>query len=301
MADEIDSLIKKLGSSVWTERSIAADRLSIVGDPRAAPALIRALRDAKDVVRTSAAEALGVICDPRAVEPLCKVLVDNSGGVQESVAESLVKIGKPSVGPLCKLLLSKRNESREIAADTLIRIGPAAVVSLINLLEIKDKEARIRASALLASIGPPSDLPKLILLSPRMSAQERAADLQALHQLKRGNVLQRTYHLDCGVLQYCEEVAQGVDPDARKEAEAVIRYLSLLRPSQNPGHDLLRAASGEEPGTPPSELLRPASFTEPTTAPNELLRSGDIPVEPVTRKLNFMQRLRGVMRGNQSE
>ena len=62
-----------------------------IGDPRAVPALIQALREDWHV-RWVAAEALGKIGDPHAVPALIEALKDEDGGVRWGAAEALEKI-----------------------------------------------------------------------------------------------------------------------------------------------------------------------------------------------------------------
>jgi HEAT repeat protein len=77
----------------WDRRVRAAERLGEIGDARAIPALIEALRDKNLLVRMAAARALGEIGDAGAVPALIEALRDESDSVQLDAAVALNNIG----------------------------------------------------------------------------------------------------------------------------------------------------------------------------------------------------------------
>jgi hypothetical protein len=92
-ADRIDDLAKTLESDDDDKARIAAAvALGRIGDAKAVPALIRALKDKSPVVRGMAASALGRIGDERAIPALEKLLGDPSDAVRDRARDALALI-----------------------------------------------------------------------------------------------------------------------------------------------------------------------------------------------------------------
>jgi HEAT repeat protein len=83
------------GGEDWFGRAGAARQLGAIGDARALPALIEALRAENKLVRMAAARALGEIGDAGAVPALIEALRDESDSVQLDAAVALNNIGTP--------------------------------------------------------------------------------------------------------------------------------------------------------------------------------------------------------------
>lgn len=103
---ELDSLITILKTGKREDRKKAAKMLGRLGNSKAVPALVDALRgDKSEGVREEAAEALGAIGDRDAVEPLVRALNDRDGGVRRDAARALGKLNDPSaIRPLLQAL-----------------------------------------------------------------------------------------------------------------------------------------------------------------------------------------------------
>ncbi|RKY16185.1 MAG: hypothetical protein DRP63_05835, partial [Planctomycetota bacterium] len=130
----------------WGERATLAWALGTIGDRRAVMPLIAASKEGGNM-RAAAADALGEIGDKRAVQPLLRALQDKEWWIGATAARALGKIGdKRAVEPLIKVIKHKAMWMRAAAAEALGRIGDKrAVAPLIDAL--KDKQRRVRAAA----------------------------------------------------------------------------------------------------------------------------------------------------------
>jgi HEAT repeat protein len=90
--DQVERLIQNLNSEYRDLRMSAIWTLGKVKDPRAAEALINALRHKDPLMREKAAEALGETKDMKAVEPLIAVLKNDEETCREIAAKALEKI-----------------------------------------------------------------------------------------------------------------------------------------------------------------------------------------------------------------
>ncbi|MEM4359453.1 MAG: HEAT repeat domain-containing protein, partial [Candidatus Bilamarchaeaceae archaeon] len=143
---EITRMLKE--GKTWEEREGAAEALGKIGDARAVPVLIDALKDKDRYVRYEAAEALGKIGDARAVPVLIDALKDKDRYVRYEAAEALGKIGDARAVPvLIDALKDKDRYVRYEAAEALGKIGDArAVPVLIDALKDKDRYVRYEAA-----------------------------------------------------------------------------------------------------------------------------------------------------------
>jgi HEAT repeat protein len=138
-------------------REAAAEALSKIGDPRAIPPLIAALKNISKNVRIAAADALGKIGDPRAVDALLDALHDHQPAVQQAAGEALSKIGKPAVETLIQELLEPASRIQEPVMEALGKIGdPRGIEPLIPMLVHKNPPLRETAAIALTRIGLPS-------------------------------------------------------------------------------------------------------------------------------------------------
>ncbi|MEM2908722.1 MAG: HEAT repeat domain-containing protein, partial [Candidatus Bilamarchaeaceae archaeon] len=130
----------------WEERNGAAIALGKIGDARAVPALIDALKDKNEDVRYGAAWALGEIAEKggdcsAAVPALIDALKDEKRDVREGAAEALGKIGFdkiPIESKVLALLILKKT-------DEVVAVGKPGVPALIDAL--KDKGWNVREGA----------------------------------------------------------------------------------------------------------------------------------------------------------
>jgi HEAT repeat protein len=197
----------------------AVQALGKTGDPRAANALLAAIKDkelqvaavwalrelggdqaknellaalSNPEIRCVAAEALGAIGDPRAVVPLLTSLAAFPQGEQErfkiSIVKALAAIGdERALAPLTALLQEQNKDVlRHAAAEAIVKI-PGAQTVLMTLLAEKDYTLRhiaagalSRTSLLLKDLGDPSK-------HTRQSAVQylgQLGDMKAIEPLK---------------------------------------------------------------------------------------------------------------------
>lgn len=147
---DVGTLIELLKSKYQLDREKAADYLGEIGDPRAVPALIEALKD--PAISWIAAESLGKLGDPRAVPPLIAALGSDEKWLRRNAATALGRIGDPAAaGPLTTLLSDGKDNVRQAAASALGMIGIKESVASLQILA-KDPDENVRQAAS-ASIG----------------------------------------------------------------------------------------------------------------------------------------------------
>src|SRR4051794_34450997 len=95
-ADKIDDLTRALmQDSSYKVRVQAALVLGKLGDRRAVPALIQALKDENETVRGVAATSLGRLGDPRAADGLLKATNDGAEFVRAQAKKALELVAGP--------------------------------------------------------------------------------------------------------------------------------------------------------------------------------------------------------------
>jgi HEAT repeat protein len=145
---DVDTLIGLLKSGYQINREKAADYLGEIGDPRAVPALVDALKD--PTISWIAAESLGELGDPRAVQPLTDALNSNEKWLRRNAAIALGRIGDPAAkAPLTGLLSDEKHEVRQAAALALGMIGAIESVGALQIL-LKDPDMKVRQAASIA-------------------------------------------------------------------------------------------------------------------------------------------------------
>lgn len=150
--------ISDLESVDSVTRTIAADYLGEIGDPRAVEPLIRCLKDGDHHVRSAAAKALGKIGDPEAIKPLIPCLHDEYFDVRNKAEEALANIGVLAMEPLSCYLKGEGDYTRApfCASRALGSIGAPAIEILISCLRNKDESVRYAAARGLETIGVPA-------------------------------------------------------------------------------------------------------------------------------------------------
>jgi len=152
----VPNLISALKDSDVLVRRESAATLHALADPRAADALAAALADPDVTVRESAAEALVTLADRRMMSALIVALRDPSGSVRSSAAKALGRIGDPQAIPALVAILQLPNQLvQNSAAGALADIGPAAVDALLAVVGGTDSSARRFAAQALGGIADP--------------------------------------------------------------------------------------------------------------------------------------------------
>jgi DNA-directed RNA polymerase subunit M/transcription elongation factor TFIIS len=94
--EAVEPLIGLLSSEDPDARFGAAKALGDIGDPRAIPALTKALNDPEGAVRFWAMDALGKLKADEAVEAIGKLLQDKQESMRDLAREVLTQIGTPN-------------------------------------------------------------------------------------------------------------------------------------------------------------------------------------------------------------
>ncbi len=161
-------------------RAEAARTLGQFGDGRATDALISSLNDPSSEVRIQATFALGRLRDGRALAPLSTLLNDRDQRVSLAAAESLARMKDPRATRLLVTALSDADwRVRTRAAKTLARASAEGAVGdiavpLVAALKDKDPVVRFYASTALVAMGPEAIAPLVDLLrTDREADRER--------------------------------------------------------------------------------------------------------------------------------
>jgi len=136
---DISSLVSALSSPDRDTRQNAREALVTLGRPAVGP-LIPLLDDRNDLVRWEAAKSLSEIGDPAAAPALVKTLEDEDPGVRWLAAEGLIKMRRASLRPLFQALMERpgspwlREGAHHVLHD-LARLGrDGQVVSVLEAL-----------------------------------------------------------------------------------------------------------------------------------------------------------------------
>ncbi len=164
-SDALDRLQQALKSDRDREvRWRAAIELEALGDRKAVPALIAALKDSDHLVRTGAAEALKGIPDPQAVRPLIRSLREKDAAVRRAATEGLGRIGDRSAVPaLIRVLFHHDVQTRRKAAEALAHLNdPRAGRAFVRTFTDWDPKVRTIATDALIASGNTEVVPLLI-------------------------------------------------------------------------------------------------------------------------------------------
>lgn len=208
-------LLEQLGAEDLEVRQAAAVALGRIGDPRATPALVRALADPE--VAVPAAGALARIGDRTAFEGLLALLGDADPAVRQAAVAALNSIGHPDMPARVLPLLEDRDESiresalriagyfgypecfdavlartrdeseavRRAAVESLPFFDdPRAVSALAQALERDTPAVRAGAASALGRIGTPEALDTLAKGLDDPDAWVRFATLRALGPIR---------------------------------------------------------------------------------------------------------------------
>ncbi|MGA9771432.1 MAG: HEAT repeat domain-containing protein [Blastocatellia bacterium] len=155
MGVSVERLSTDITNPNWQTRVAAITTFARLGDPKATPLLIRALKDSDNRVRAESARTLGQIADPRALDALISSLNDASADVR---VESTYALGRlkdtRAVAPLTTLLNDRDTRVSLAAAESLARMqDPRAIRVLVGSLSEPDWRVRARAAQVLAHVS----------------------------------------------------------------------------------------------------------------------------------------------------
>jgi HEAT repeat protein len=153
----LEALVAALGDGILAPQ--AARALGVLGDRRAAPALLRCLQSRNPLLRESAVIALGQLGEARAAGDLVRLLADPSAAVSRAAAAALQELGDASLAELGRAFVHGRAER---VGDLARACRPAwAPVLLMALLVDRRPATRLAAARLLGESGDPEALPAL--------------------------------------------------------------------------------------------------------------------------------------------
>lgn len=194
----VEKYVTRLRSAKkWRERAFAAELLGRVGNAQAVRALldtVAATRTEDADVREIALRALARIGDPRAVPPLVEALKHSEVWLVPRIADILTRHGALAVDPMIKFLEDPvRHPARAWAASILGEVGAArAFPSLVRALSDLDDEVRAKSASALGRIGDGRAVGYLLdhlLSDPAPFVRARIA--QALGQFDEPEVVER--------------------------------------------------------------------------------------------------------------
>ncbi len=146
--DALTDLLGRLGSTQASQRWEAAEGLGELGDPRAIPALVQALRDPHAFVRWAAARAIGRIGGEEAVALLLPLLQEDDPLVRRSAADALGYLDTPDVRQALRRALRDPDPSvRRNAIEAVARLGDREAVGILAAVLTSSDDLWIRYSA----------------------------------------------------------------------------------------------------------------------------------------------------------
>lgn len=155
-APAVPHLLAALRSSAQPEG--AARALGAIGDVRATPALIRALREGSPPLRVAAAQALGALGDERAAPALAQALDTTEMLLLGEELHSLWRVAGPEFAPAVARLAERGElESQVRALVALVAMDPSlAAPGVERLLADGSVSAALRAQLVDAIVALPS-------------------------------------------------------------------------------------------------------------------------------------------------
>lgn len=128
--------------------SMAVDALGKIGDPKAKPCLLKALKSREYFVRAYAAKALGRLQDKSAIPALKRLVRDSHYLVRITAVKSLIKLGDEDAEKILLGFLSDKNEAvRAAAISNLSEFGIKFTPALLKALS-EEKNPLVRARIL---------------------------------------------------------------------------------------------------------------------------------------------------------
>ncbi|HKP85424.1 MAG TPA: HEAT repeat domain-containing protein [Blastocatellia bacterium] len=155
MGVSVERLSADMTNANWQVRVAAITTFARLGDNKATPLVITALKDADSRVRSEAARTLGQLSDESAITALINSLGDSSAEVRVEATFALgrLKDGR-AIAPLTTLLTDRDSRVSLAAAESLARMkDPRAVRVLVGSLAEPDWRVRARAAQVLAHVA----------------------------------------------------------------------------------------------------------------------------------------------------
>lgn len=167
-------------------RETALSALVNMRDPRIFDPLTVALKDSDPDIREQAAFGLGQLRDPRAIEPLTAALHDSSPSVRQHAAFALGQIrDSRAVGPLTAALRDDNASVRQQAAFALGELRDASAVDpLVGALKDSNVDVREQVAFALGQIRDPRAIDGLTTALKDSSAAVRRQAAFALGQIR---------------------------------------------------------------------------------------------------------------------
>jgi len=173
------ALLEALKDTDKDVRETAMHALVQMRDPRMFDPLVAALKDASPDVREQAAFGLGQLRDPRAIDALTTVLHDSNADVREQAVFALGQLrDRRSVDPLISALKDEHPDVRQQAAFALGQIRDAkAVEALVIALKDAKSDVREQAAFALGQLRDPRAIDGLTaaMKDPNASVRQQAA------------------------------------------------------------------------------------------------------------------------------
>lgn len=146
-----EKLMERLFDPHDEARVIAVRKLALLGESRAAPALIHVLQVDTNKVKVHAARALAFYPGEKTVSALINALRIEDRQVEKAVIESLVTIGNPARGLLQKSIRSSDERIKLLSLHVLGKIAHPEDFPLIKdfFLSENEKEVTIAAQGIL--------------------------------------------------------------------------------------------------------------------------------------------------------
>lgn len=181
----LDHYLGQLESRRWWARAEAAEKLGLIGAPRATDALVRRMNDPAPEVQVRAAQALGSIGTPQSLRPLVRALRDAGRWSAIRVAGMLIAAGDEAVDVLLEEFDRLPAHAKVSAIDIFGRIKSLRATPLLReLLKDPQGDLRARAAHALGMIADPTAAPHLVdtLKDPAWAVRAMAA--KALGKLR---------------------------------------------------------------------------------------------------------------------
>lgn len=247
-AQEVENIVKKLGSENVAERRRAAALLTseVFNAPKTAiPALLKTLNDTDAEVRRAAAMALANTGshDPKVVRALNGALLNDANiEVRRNAARGIAHAGAAGIKLLFEALDKTDVNTRRVIATALSNLRPSKeeeeilLKAYVRALNDKDSTVRRYMTAGIFNLGPAAK-PLLSALDKLMASKDavtREYIVRGLSKIGRGNkeaimILREAFHDKEAAVRFNAVVSLGAITDPKsKEAENVIIDLDRL-------------------------------------------------------------------------
>lgn len=184
--DSLPHLLKYVNNDDPSVRLHIIRTMGRFSNPRAAEALLAALKDPHKMIRQSALEGLAqskVDISPRHITPMLR---DPDLTVQAKAIETLIQRHHPeTVKYLIDILQDDSEYVRRAAVEVLNEVGdPAAIKDLLNAMKDKDWWVKVRAADALGSIGGPKVVEAVLTLIKDKDEFLRRSAIEILNAIK---------------------------------------------------------------------------------------------------------------------